>query len=67
MEKLTLVVDGYIAEITPDDGAFFVEIPRLPGCCTEVDALDEVEAMIRDAKDLWISVARDLGMTILLP
>ena len=44
----------YTIEITPDDGAWFVQVKELPGCMTEVDEWDEILPMIEDAKRLWI-------------
>jgi antitoxin HicB len=47
----------YTIEITPDDGAWFVQVKELPGCMTEVDEWDEIRPMIDDIKRLWIESA----------
>jgi antitoxin HicB len=54
----------YTIEITPDDGAWFVQIKELPGCMTEVDEWDQIRPMIEDAKRLWIEAALAHDQTI---
>jgi predicted RNase H-like HicB family nuclease len=51
-------------EITPDDGAWFVQIKELPGCMTVVNEWDEIRPMIEDAKRLWIEAALAHGQVI---
>ncbi|HEX5249218.1 MAG TPA: type II toxin-antitoxin system HicB family antitoxin [Gaiellales bacterium] len=62
----------YTIELTPDhddDGrtGWVAEVEELPGCITQVDALDELEASIRDAMTAWISVALEDGRDIPAP
>lgn len=38
----------------PDEGGFSAYYPDLPGCMTCVDTIDELEAMLKDAKKAWI-------------
>ncbi|MEM6283391.1 MAG: type II toxin-antitoxin system HicB family antitoxin, partial [Chloroflexota bacterium] len=48
----------YTIELTPDeDGAWFAEIPLLPGCMTQGETRMEVLEMIDDAKRLWLETA----------
>jgi antitoxin HicB len=54
----------YTIEITPDEGAWFVQIKELPGCMTEVDEWDQIRPMIEDAKRLWIEAAIAHGQAI---
>jgi antitoxin HicB len=54
----------YTLEITPDDGAWFVQIRELPGCMTEVDEWDDIRPMIDDVKRLWIEAALAHGQPI---
>lgn len=54
----------YTMEITPDDGAWFIQVKELPGCMTEVDEWDQILPAIEDAKRLWIGLALDRGRTI---
>lgn len=54
----------YTIEITPDDGAWFVQVKELPGCMTEVDEWDEILPMIEDAKRLWIELALEKNRPI---
>ena len=41
----------------PDGSGFTAEIPDLPGCITGADTLDEVWALIDDAKRGWLELA----------
>jgi len=54
----------YTMEITPDDGAWFIQVKELPGCMTEVDEWDQILPAIEDAKRLWIGLALDRGRAI---
>lgn len=40
-------------------GGFSAEIPALPGCCTQGETLDEVQANLREAAEGWLAVAHD--------
>jgi predicted RNase H-like HicB family nuclease len=39
-----------------EEGGFWAEVPALPGCATQGETLDEVEANLREAIDAWLSV-----------
>ena len=39
-----------------EEGGFWAEVPSLPGCATQGETLDEVEANLREAIDAWLSV-----------
>jgi len=54
----------YTIEITPDDGAWFVQIKELPGCMTEVDEWEEILPAIEEAKRLWIELALERQRSI---
>lgn len=41
----------------PDGSGYTAEIPDLPGCITCADTLDEVWALIEDAKQGWLELA----------
>lgn len=41
----------------PDGSGYTAEIPDLPGCITCADTLDEVWALIEDAKRGWLELA----------
>lgn len=43
----------------PEAGGFSAEIPALPGCCTQGETLDEVQANLREAAEGWLAVAHD--------
>lgn len=53
----------YQVEIYPeeDGSGYTARIPDLPGCMTCADTLDELWAMIEEAKQLWLEVALDDG------
>lgn len=54
----------YTVLIYPDDGAFSVVVPALPGCVTWGATLDEAVAMARDAIDGHIQALRDTGQDV---
>jgi len=39
-----------------DEGGFWAEVPALPGCLTQGETLEEVQANLREAIALWLSV-----------
>ena len=43
----------------PDAGGFSAEVPALPGCYTQGETLDEVQANIREAAEAWLAAAHD--------
>jgi antitoxin HicB len=45
----------------PDGSGYTAEIPDLPGCITCADTLDELWAMIQDAKRGWLELALEDG------
>ena len=48
----------------PDEGGFSAYYPDLPGCMTCVDTIDELEAMLKNAKKAWISSELKQGRDI---
>ena len=51
--------------IYPDeDGIYTAECPSLPGCISAGDTVEDALANIKEAIDLWISSATELGMEI---
>jgi len=58
----------YTIRIIPEeDKGFFAEIEELPGCMTEGETLEEVMENIREAQELWIETALEIGKEIPLP
>jgi predicted RNase H-like HicB family nuclease len=43
----------------PDAGGFSAEIPVLPGCYTQGETLEEVQANLREAAEAWLACAHD--------
>ncbi len=39
-----------------DEGGFWARVPALPGCVTQGESLEEVQANLREAVELWLSV-----------
>jgi len=39
-----------------EEGGFWAEVPVLPGCVTQGETMEEIEANLREAIDLWLSV-----------
>jgi antitoxin HicB len=48
----------------PDGSGYTALIPQLPGCITSGDSIEELWAMIQEAKQLWLEVALDEGVFI---
>lgn len=46
----------------PEAGGFSVEVPALPGFCTQGETLDEVRANLREAAEGWLAVAHEDGV-----
>lgn len=71
-----MTVDAYLKlpytiEVVRDESGshtgWFARVVELPGCMTQADKFEEVEAMIRDAMAAWIETALDDGEPIPLP
>ena len=43
----------------PEAGGFSAEVPALPGCYTQGETLEEVQANLREAAEGWLAVAHD--------
>ena len=55
---------GYPFLVAPDEGAFFIEFPDLPGCITQAETADAIGAMASDALRAWLETARQFGREI---
>jgi predicted RNase H-like HicB family nuclease len=40
-----------------EEGGFWAEVPALPGCVTQAESLAELKTNLREAIELWLSVA----------
>lgn len=40
-----------------EEGGFWAEVPALPGCFTQGESLEELEANIHEAIEGWLSAA----------
>ena len=45
----------------PETG-YWAEVPSIPGCVTQGETLEEVQAMIQDAVSAWFASAWDIAM-----
>lgn len=43
------------------EGGFWAEVPKLPGCVTEGETLDEVKANLIEAVEAWLEASQDAG------
>jgi predicted RNase H-like HicB family nuclease len=43
----------------PEAGGYSAEIPSLPGCYTQGETLEEVQANLREAAEGWLASAHD--------
>jgi predicted RNase H-like HicB family nuclease len=55
---------GYPFRVVPEDGAYFIEVPDLPGCITAADTADEIVPMVTEAVRGWIHAAEELGRPV---
>jgi len=44
-----------------EEGGFWAEVPSLPGCMTQGDTLDEVQASLQEAVQGWFEAASTLA------
>ena len=44
------------------DGSYWAYLPDLPGCTTAADSVDQIEAQLPEAVDLYLSYYRDRGL-----
>jgi predicted RNase H-like HicB family nuclease len=49
---------------SPDDDAFVVQVPDLPGCAAHGTSRGEAVVQIEQAIELWLATARELGRSI---
>jgi predicted RNase H-like HicB family nuclease len=45
-----------------EEGGYWAEVPALPGCITEGDAMDDVITNLKDAIEGWLHVANERQM-----
>ena len=43
----------------PEAGGFSAKIPALPGCYTQGETLEEVQANLREAAEAWLACAHE--------
>jgi predicted RNase H-like HicB family nuclease len=43
----------------PEAGGYSAEVPALPGCYTQGETLEEVQANLREAAEGWLDSAHD--------
>ena len=47
-----------------EDGIYVASCPALPGCITQGATLDEVQANVREALELYVETLRESGQPI---
>jgi predicted RNase H-like HicB family nuclease len=47
----------------PEAGGYSAEVPALPGCYTQGETLEEVEANLREAAEGWLTSAFEEALT----
>ena len=62
------LVVPYTVEVQHDQSGgragWFARVVELPGCMTQADAFDELETMVQDAMQAWITTALDVGLPV---
>lgn len=63
---LVEVPGGYydVEFIPSEEGGYVAVVPALEDCASEGDTLEEAQAMIADAVEGWLAVAKDEGLFI---
>jgi predicted RNase H-like HicB family nuclease len=46
----------------PEVGGYSAEVPALPGCYTQGETLEEIQANLREAAEGWLGAAHDEAM-----
>jgi predicted RNase H-like HicB family nuclease len=46
----------------PEAGGYSAEVPALPGCYTQGETLEEIQANLREAAEGWLVSAQDEAM-----
>ena len=59
-----MTTSRYTVLIYPDDGAYSVVVPALPGCVTWGQTVDEALAMAREAIEGHVAALRDTGQEV---
>lgn len=59
-----MTVSRYTVLIYPDEGAYSVVVPALPGCVTWGRTLDEAVASAREAIEGHVAALRDTGQEV---
>lgn len=55
---------SYPYTVMPDNEAFFIEFPDLPGCMTQVRSESDIPEAAEEIRTLWIETAHEKGWTI---
>ena len=53
-----------IRDNEPENPGWAARVVELPGCITQGDTFEELEAMVEDAMRLWIETALEDGLTV---
>jgi predicted RNase H-like HicB family nuclease len=59
--QLTVTITALVHP-EPQVGGYSAEVPALPGCYTQGETLDEVQANLREAVEGWLSSAHDAAV-----
>jgi predicted RNase H-like HicB family nuclease len=57
---------AYVIE-KADDGGFWAYLPDLPGCTTRGETMEEVEALLPEAVEMYLQYYRERGLSAPLP
>ncbi len=51
----------YAAIFEAEEGGYYAEFPDLPGCITQADSLEVLDAMLKDAMFVWLDASKEDG------
>ena len=47
-----------------DGGGYYASVPKLPGCMTDAETVEEAIEKIQDSIDLWVAINSEMGKSI---
>lgn len=62
-KRFQVIENGVTYEFeAAEEGGYVVHVPAAPGCWSEGDSFEEAFAMIKDALQGWVVLAKDRGI-----
>ena len=59
-KDLTMEIPIQALIYSAEEGGFWAKVPSLPGCATEGETMEEIEANLREAVEGWLGVEAEV-------